>query len=103
MSIRTEEEFESFLSSRDGNESVFSKLSKEDLAFFRSQLKFNKNGVPCSYWGDLLQASRMSESELFDIISQIFGVDVEEFRGTYHAFGDAQGNCIPRQFWNCPY
>lgn len=103
MSIKNKEQFDEYLTSNQSIDSIFSMLSEDDLAFFKAQLKFSKNGNPSSYWGDVMRVSKMNEREFLKLISSIFGLDEKEFEKSYHSFGDGQGHCVSRLFWNCPY
>ena len=99
--ITTFEEFDDFVKKQRKVKSVWSNLSIDDLVFFRSQLKFCRKGRPSGYWGDIIKNEGMNDSELGDFVSSIFDIEKESFEKCLHYFGDGNGNCNPRQFWNC--
>jgi len=104
MSIITNfEQFQKFLDSSSFNDTAFSRLNDSDMSFFKVQLSFSEDGFPSGYWGDIVKNEDMSDSELGDFVSSIFGVDKDRFLKRYHYFGTMEGTCTSRPYFNCPY
>lgn len=103
MGIKNSKDFEDFVGSKQIEGTALASMSADDLAFFKAQLKFSDAGFPGGYWGDIVRDNSMSESDLGDFVSGVFGVDKEEFLKCLHYFGQTDGTCVPRQYWNCPY
>ncbi|EKF43438.1 hypothetical protein NA8A_05383 [Nitratireductor indicus C115] len=101
--IRSLEDFDEFCrSNQKFVSSHLSSLSSEELSFFRHCLDFDDNGfVSKIYFGDLAKAG-LNDFQIAEVAS-LFGIDEKRFKRTYHAFGDAQGNCVRRLYWWCPY
>ncbi|MBN4075756.1 MAG: hypothetical protein COA71_13210 [SAR86 cluster bacterium] len=100
--ITSKEEFEVFINSSNFENSIFADLSQDDLAFFKGQLRFNADGIPGGYWGDIAKAGRMNDKELSEFVEKYFNVDAETFEKCVNYFGDGQGNCTYRYQFNCP-
>lgn len=49
-----------------------------------------------------MRMNDFNESTLAEFVSATFGVDKNEFSKCLHYFGDGQGNCTRRLYWNCP-
>jgi len=101
--IKSMQEFEDFLNSELFTNSPFSRLSEADLEFFKVQLKFNDNGFPGGYWGDLAKTENLTDSELGDFVSSIFGVNKDKFLLCLHNFGTVNGTCYSRPHYNCRF
>lgn len=77
-------------------------LSKEELAFFRYCLDFGEDGsVKKIYFGDLARKG-LDDAGIMEVAA-LFGIEEKRFKRTYHHFGDAQGTCVSRPYFWCPY
>ncbi|SEB40606.1 hypothetical protein SAMN05216452_0938 [Nitratireductor aquibiodomus] len=101
--IRSFEDFDEFCGDDQKlDSSHLSILSNEEISFFRHCLDFDKNGfVSKIYFGDLAKAG-LNDFQIAEVAA-LFGIEEKRFKRTYHAFGDAQGNCVYRAYWWCPY
>lgn len=99
--IKNRKDFENFLSSEQCNQTPFSKLSEEDLAFFLRMVHFSEDGNVSGYWGDVAVAGKLDDDQVAELASRVFGVEKDWFILRYHQFGDGE-KCIRRLYWNCP-
>jgi len=99
--IKNKKEFQDFLNSDLFTNSPFSRLNNDSLAFFKAQLKFDEDGFPQGYWGDLVKSENLTDSEVGDLVSSIFGFNKDKFLLGYNKKLSVSGNCMPYKNWSC--
>jgi len=101
--IKSKPEFQKFIASPELRNSPFGAMSAEDLRFFEKELAFEDDGKISGYWGDFAKAGNLSDDEVAEFVSSTFGVEKDWFKAVYHKFGDGNGKCTSRPYYNCPY
>ncbi len=96
-------DFESFLDSQNSRNTPFSRLSADDMEYFKTTIEFTDDGIPYGYWGDIVRNERFNDSMLGDFVAEHFGIDKDAFLRRYHYFGNGNGGCTYRPYFNCPY
>lgn len=100
--IKNLEQFDAEMSLAKAD-NYFSLLAKGDLAFFRAQLRFTDAGFPAGFWGDVAKAGKLDDVALSKFVGRFFGVDDGVFIKCLHKFGQADGTCFDRPYFNCPW
>lgn len=85
------------------NDHPFRLLTPANLAFFRKELTFTKEGMFGGYWGDIVVTTGMNDAALATFVADFFGIDGGVFIKCLHHFGCVDGKCYPRAYYNCPY
>jgi len=96
-------EFDEFLLTAKGKTTAFARLPEDKLMFFKVMLQFHDDNFVSGYWGDIAELEGLSTDQMADLVHETFGTDRDTFKRTYHGFGDGQGNCWHRPYFNCPY